>query len=262
MDQFLLIKAISALLYPIGLVFVLAILAWVFSRLRRRKLARLAKLLSVLVLILASNPMVAKWSVSSLERQYPPRSIDEIKKHDVILVLGGGLNTPLSPTSRTQIGSHSDRYWFARQLFKAAKADKIILSGGNLYEQPKFQGEAYYAAQLLQEWGVPKSAIEIETSSRNTEQNLHYSANYLNNAEIESMLLVTSAFHMPRALRLFKVLPIRVTPASADILVRKQNAPSIFNWIPSSSAISLTTLAAHEYYGAWFSALKAWIGKF
>lgn len=259
MDQIILTKLISALVYPLGLVVILGLLGVVFGAFGWRKLARTFKFSSVLILLLASNPMIARSLVASLEQQYPQQPVEAMEKHDAILVLGGGLRIPLPPAQQVQIGSGSDRYWHAVQLFRAGLAEKIIISGGNVFNQVGYQGEAYYAADLLQQWGVPGSAIVIETTSRNTRQNFRNTANYLHEREINSVLLVTSAVHMPRAYQLFRLLPGKVTPAAADVLVREYYKPAIFDWIPSASALSLSSVAAHEYYGIWSADLKALI---
>ena len=243
-------------MYPLGLVFMLAIFAWILPR---SKTASLLKLCSFSVLIIASNPMAARWLVQSLEKQYPQQAFSEIKSHDAILVLGGGLRLPIAPALNTQLGAGSDRYWHAARLYRAGKANTIIVSGGNVFKKPGYQGEAYYAARLLQSWGVPKAAIITEGSSRNTVQNISAITRFLTADKIESVLLVTSAYHMPRALRSSKQLSLKVTPASADILIRDKSSPPIMDWIPSASALGLTTLAVHEYYGMWFADLKALI---
>jgi len=158
--------------------------------------------------------------------------------------------------SHYRLSRGSDRYWHAARLFHAGKADKIIVSGGNVYKQPGFQGEAYYASQLLQQWGVPERAIQAELDSRTTGQNQENMLGMIRDQEIRSVLLVTSAVHMPRAHYLFSRMPVSITPASADVLVREQNAPAIFSYLPSASALALTTVAVHEYYGLWFEKLK------
>lgn len=265
MESIVVIKAISTLLYPVGLAFSLIVFAWFFSmffsRNNRRRLRLVGVLLSVIVLLMFSNPMVARFLVAQLENQYPQQSIDNIAEHDAVIVLGGGLRIPLPPAQHTQIGSGSDRYWYAVRLYRAGKAEKIILSGGNVYKQSGFQGEAYYAAQLLQEWGVPSKAILFEDSSRTTLQNKQYTVDLIKQHNINSALLVTSATHMPRAYELFNKLPILITPASADVLITEAEYPKVFNWIPSSSALTLSTIALHEYYGMWFADLKALISK-
>ena len=252
MDQINIIKIISALLYPVGLVSVLFILGWLFRAKGWRILAGFLALSALTVFLLVSSPIVANKLVRSLEQQYPQRELADIEPMDAIIVLGGGLRIPTAPAMHTQIGHASDRYWYATRLFREGKGARIVLTGGNLYKQPGMQGEAYYASQLLQEWGVPSEAIIIEDKSRTTQQNLRGVAALLEQEKIESALLVTSAVHMPRSYELFSSLPITLAPASADVLMRDQAAPAIFDWIPSAKSIHLSTIAIHEYYGRWF----------
>jgi uncharacterized SAM-binding protein YcdF (DUF218 family) len=199
--------------------------------------------------------MLASKLVYNLEREHPQRAVDDFAKHDAIIVLGGGLRIPTPPAKYAQLAHGSDRYWYAAKLYQAAKADKIFISGGNVYQQPGVRSEAYYISELLQQWGVPEEAIELEVSSRTTAENQRNTVDLINKNRIQSALLVTSAIHMPRAYSLFRKLPIEITPASADVLIRQQNSPAIFGLIPSASALRLTTVALHEYYAMWFAAL-------
>jgi len=258
-DNVSLIKVVSALLYPAGLLSILFVLSWVFKAFSWRILSRLCAVSFIAVFLLASNPMLANRLVASLERQYPQQALVDISTRDAIIVLGGGLRIPTAPAQHTQIGNGSDRYWYAARLFGAGKAKQIILSGGNVYQQRGVNGEAHYASELLQEWGVPPSAIVIESQSRTTQQNLEGVADLIKDENIKSALLVTSAIHMPRAYELFQRLPIQLVPASADILVREVSFPPIFNWIPSANALQLTTVALHEYYGRWFNRVREFI---
>lgn len=239
---------------------------WALSRkLGWRRMARVFGVLCVTVFLLASNPRVAAWLASSLEQQYPQNRLEDIAEHDAIIVLGGGLRIPLPPAQHTQLGHGSDRFWYAARLYKANKARYIIVAGGNVFEQPGMHGEAYYAKQLFTEWGVPGEAILLEDQSRTTAENSQAMRTLLDDQKVESALLVTSALHMPRAYDLFKPLDIAITPASADVLIRDAQWPGVLDWIPSASALQLSTVALHEYYGAWFnhisSALKALIAK-
>ncbi len=256
MDTVLLTKIISSLIYPLGAVSVLSI-SWLIFKLKGNSFAaNSCALFAVVILFVSSNPLVASGLVSSLERQYPQLQMESISEHDAIIVLGGGLRIPLPPARHVQLGHGSDRYWYAAQLYREGKAGKIILSGGNVYRQAGFKGEAYYASQLLQQWGVPDNAIFFEDRSRTTEQNQTSVADLVRAEKINSILLVTSAIHMPRAQYLFRRLPASITPASADVLIREQNSPAFFNYLPSASALKLSTVALHEYYGLWYQWIK------
>jgi len=253
MDTVLTIKVISALIYPIGLVLVFALLYLLLKLIGKSVLARLSMLVSILSLVFSSNPIFANYLARSLENQYPQKSMEETATHDIIMVLGGGLRLPYPPAINTQLSRGSDRYWYATQLHRAGKAQRILLTGGNVINQEGFDGEAQYAKQLLMDWGVPEEAILTESLSRTTMQNRDNVRQFLTEQQIQSVLLVTSALHMPRAHRIFGELPLVITPASADVLVRDIKVPTIFNWLPSASALALTTYSAHEYYGLWFN---------
>lgn len=257
MDSVLLIKIVTALCYPLGLASLLFVL-WCCSQvLGYSKAGRLFASLAVLVLLLASNPQMARLLVTSLEKQYPQQPLHDIAEHDAILVLGGGLRLPVPPARHIQLAGGSDRYMQALRLYRAGRAKHIVLSGGNSFPKKGLQGEAFYASQLLQTWGVPSEAIIVESNSRTTRQNQTNVLPYLQANNFKTVLLVTSAYHMPRSHRMFKELPISITPAPADILMTGYLVPSVLNWIPSSGALQLTTVALHEYYGMAFSSLKA-----
>lgn len=256
MDTVLSVKIVATLLYPLGLFLLLLIFSWLAKLLGWVRRARAAKWLAWLLLLAATNPLLARSLVQSLEQQHPQVKLQDIAPHDAIIVLGGGLRVPLPPAMSAQLASGSDRYWHAAKLYKAGKAKRIMLAGGNVYRQPGVHGEAFYAAELLQAWGVPANAIQIETNSRTTEQNRLNLAEWLQTYGAQRVLLVTSGYHMPRALEAFQDTPALITAAPADILIRDGYQPSIFNWLPSATALNLSTLAMHEYYGTWFARLK------
>ena len=249
MDSVSLTKLISTLIYPLGLMFCFAIIVVIARRLSFDRLAKCSLLMIVLIFLCFSNPWVAGRLAQNLKRQYPQISINKITEHDAIIVLGGGLRIPSPPAKHVQIGFASDRYWYAVQLFRAGKAKKIFLSGGNVYHQHGLLGEADYAKALLKDWGVPASAIISEAQSRTTQQNKENVDAVLKRYGVESALLVTSAIHMPRAVSIFEGLDIKLTPASADVLVRKVSRPAWTNYLPSAYAMTLSTRALHEYYG-------------
>ena len=212
--------------------------------------------LAITSILFFSMPIVATTIANSLEKQHSSLVFSETLPHDVIVVLGGGLRIPTAPANRIQLGITSDRYLLAAELYKAGKAKKIILSGGNLYEQPGLHGEAFYARELLISWGVDQKHIVTDQTSKTTEQNKTYTFDLLHEHKFDSILLVTSALHMPRSLALFHSESVKITPAVADQQVRKINAPAWTKISPNAEALLLSTKALHEYYGSWFYKLK------
>lgn len=261
MDSIVLTKILTALVYPAGFALVLLVMGLVLGLFNARRIKKLLTILAVVLLLVTSNPQFAAFLAGELEQRYPQKELSEIAKHDAIIVLGGGLRIPLPPAQHTQIGSGSDRLWYSVRLYRSGLAAKTILTGGNVYAQPGFASEAQYAAELLREWGVPEQAILIEGGSRTTRQNQENTVFFLARNNIKSALLVTSALHMPRAYALFKKTGIRITPASADVLVRHQNSPEVLKWIPSASALYLTSVALHEHYGYAVDRLRESAGR-
>jgi len=256
MDSVVFIKIISALLYPLGLVVISGLFALIFALMKAKGKSKFMTLISVCILLVSSNPVFSRFLVSKLENQFPQQSIEKITSHQAIIVLGGGLRLPNGPEQAAQLASGSDRYWLAAQLYLAGKAPLVIVTGGNVYERQGIKSEAFYVAEILERWGVPESAIVIETSSRTTGQNAGNVEPLLREKGIENVLLVTSAIHMPRAYSLFESLPIELTPVVADVLIQPDTSPPIFSFLPSADALKATTRALHEYYGIWFNTLK------
>lgn len=242
-------KLIPLFVYPVGMltgVLVAAALLLIAGRLRA---ARILVIAAVVLLFTAGNEWTAHTLVRSLEDDYRAQPLAEIHEADVIVALGGGLGLPHPPRRYPHLGSGSDRLLHALRLYRAGKAPRILLTGGNVFPQPGLESEAYYARRLLTTWGVPESAIEIETESRNTLENAEHSRRILEERGWNEVILVTSATHMHRAVLAFRHSGVEVTPAPTDFLAVDASAPEALNWIPSAGALSATTHALHEYIG-------------
>ena len=258
MDLILIAKTLSLLIYPIGLIFVLFLLALICRLLQKRAPSLLCFSLAFMVFLLSSNNYLAKSLVTSLEQQYPQLDIENTPIADAIIVLGGSLAPPTPPRKFSQFTSRSNRFWLAGKLYLAGKAQYIILSGGNVFKQKGLQSEAYYIREKLIEMGVPDKAILIEPNSRTTEQNALHTKALLKNTKAKSALLVTSAIHMPRSMQLFSNLElgIKIFPTPSDLIASNTEQPFILEILPNSSAIDMSTQALHEYYGMGVNKLR------
>lgn len=242
-------KLIPLFIYPVGLVSCVLLAAAVLLVAGRLRAARTLVISAVLLLFAAGNGWTAYALVHSLENDYPAKPVDTVPEVDVVIVLGGGLGLPHPPRTHTHLGSGADRLLYALQLYQAGKAPRILLTGGNVFPQPGLQSEAYYARRLLGQWGVPETAIVMETESRNTIQNAEHSARIIADRGWKDILLVTSATHMHRAVLAFRHAGVAVTPAPTDFLAVDSQRPAVLSWIPSAGALTGTTHALHEYIG-------------
>ena len=120
-------------------------------------------------------------------------------------------------------------------------------------------------ATLLEMMGVPDSAIIEEPNSLNTYENAVNVQKILDQKGIKEILLVTSAFHMPRARLIFEKLGMKVIPAPTDFYttegkVKDFNLGTILVYLlPDSRYLNLNAIALKEYLGLFIYYLKGWV---
>jgi uncharacterized SAM-binding protein YcdF (DUF218 family) len=163
-------------------------------------------------------------------------------------MLGGGatLDTPNLDGKGHLAGPAANRLLTCLQLYKKLKLP-LLLSGGQVTKTTGV--EAKITRMILLETGFPANRVIIENKSRNTTENARFTKKLLDKYHYRRPILVTSAFHMPRAVKQFQKAKITVLPCPTDYRTR----PSYhFEWaglIPSSGALEETSLALKEYLG-------------
>jgi uncharacterized SAM-binding protein YcdF (DUF218 family) len=258
-------KILPLLIYPAGLA-TLLLLAALLLRKRPRWRTGLT-VAALLVIWLAGNRFVAMAAAGTLEARHP--SLAAGSRGDVILVLGGSTREQSPPRPINELNEAGDRLLYAATLYHAGAAPRILVTGGSsLYLGPAGSSEAGVMASQLQEMGVPGEAILLETESHNTRENAVNSQPILEQEGMEEILLVTSAMHMPRSVAIFNKLGIEVMPAPTDYLVTEADwrfyselsfERQIFNLIPSSEDLWLTSLAMKERIGMVVYRLRGWV---
>ena len=203
-------------LLPPG-IFIVALFALAWYAWKRRGERRIAALLFALTFVfyLLCTSVVAERTLGWLEQAYLPPAEPA---GDVIIMLGGGA-MPDSPDVGgvgALCASPANRLLTAVRLQRKLGVP-ILLSGGQVYEDTG--AEAKIARRILIDLGVPESKILVETRSINTTQNARYSAEILRAQGLTQPILVTSAFHMKRAVLNFKKQGIDVVPYPADYQV-------------------------------------------
>ncbi len=258
-------KFLPNFVYPVGLTFVLLILALI---LRNKKRVRNGLIIFALLLIyLSGNRWVAMSLARSLEwRYFPPAEFPDTR---VAVLLSGGTESMQYPRTMVELNSAGDRVLYAANLYKQGKIDTILLTGGYI---PWAGSERLSPAEEMKEilvlMGVPESAMWIEPDSLNTYENALFSAEMLRDHDVDTVLLITSAMHMPRSVPLFEAQGITVIPAPADYTVTQQGWDSLWSssfesiltgLVPSSGNIALTTNVMKEYIGMAVYSLQGWM---
>lgn len=237
-------KVIAAFLLPPGILIVLMLLLnfWLY-----RKKVSGAKALSLLIAIfyLLTTSFVSDGLVRSLESQYT--TLPEVSG-DVIILLGGGalMDTPDIDGNGSLSGSAANRLLTAARLQKKLNIP-IIASGGKVFEDTGT--EAVIAKRILLGLGIPENKILIEDKSLNTTQNALFTKKIAEEGHFVKPILVTSAFHMPRAVKNFRKAGLEVTAFPADYKANRKSVVTVFKFLPKSGAFDDTCTALWEYAG-------------
>ena len=210
---------------------------------------------SIIFLIVFSNGVFSNTLWRLLE--YPWKRLDYalVDSSDGIVVLsGGGINLP--PINKKIIEwNDPDRFFAGIDLYKANKSNRLIFTGGinPLISGLPPEGDIYIKEALSM--GIPKKDLFTTYPVSNTLQEAKAIKKLLND-EIPSsqkkVILVTSAFHMNRAKRVFEREGISVLPYPVDFRSNKSFSTSLRNplmWIPNSSSLNRSTSAIREIIG-------------
>lgn len=199
-------KVIGALLRPdTWIVLALAIVVLALLLNRRRLALWVVSITLALLVALAILPL-GDLLLQPIERTYPAEpALDQV---DGIIVLGGGEDAHASAFwGQMQLNEGGERYTAALALARRFPQARLVFTGGSgaLRDLAGVEAsEADMAGRFFREQGVAPERLLLEGQSRNTAENARLSLALAAPAPGETWLLVTSAFHMPRAMRSFE----------------------------------------------------------
>ena len=243
---FYLSKLLAFLFSPLVWVFFLIFYSFLTKVERRAKKLRIA---AVIVLLICSNAFV----VDECFRQWEPVTpdIDLMNTtYDGAIVLGGIGDVDLR-LQKLNFGWSGDRLFQTLALYYTGRIRRIIFTGGSGSIEFPEKKEGFYVKKYLQSIHFPDSALVIESSSKNTYENAVFTRKLLDSLEIKgNFLLVTSAYHMPRALAVFKKAGYtHLTPYLTNRIsgVRRFTPDHLI--IPSAGALLSLEVLIHEWVG-------------
>ena len=199
-------KLIGALLRPdTWIILVLAMIVLALVMKRRRLALWMGSFLLTLLVVLAILPL-GDLLLQPIERSYPAEPLlDEV---DGIIVLGGSENARASAFwGQLQLNEAGERYSAALALARRFPQAQLLFTGGSgaLRDLGGAEtSEADMAGRFFRDQGIELARLLLEGQSRNTVENARLSLARATPAPEETWVLVTSAFHMPRALRTFE----------------------------------------------------------
>lgn len=166
-----------------------------------------------------------------------------------VVVLGGGLEGAINlARGGYELNSSGDRFVEAAVLARRYPAAKVVVSGGMGTVLLEGEGDADTAPRLLEALGVTRDRLILENRSRNTDENARFTKEMVQPEPGETWLLVTSAFHMPRSVALFRKAGFPVTPWPVDYRTSGREGFGFFR-DNAADALQTTTLAVREWIG-------------
>jgi len=257
-------KLLPLFVYPLGLACLLILLALIMIWWRPR-LAALSLVLALALLLVGGNGWAATRLVKSLEWQNLPSS--RLPTADAIVVLGGGIKPQIAPRPWVDVSEAGDRVLYGAQLYREGKAPLVILSGGRIDWKGGGPSESADMAKIIAALGVPEQAIVQDPTSLNTYENAVNVRKILQGRDIQRVLLVTSAMHMPRSLLIFAKQGIEAIAAPTDFLVTEQDLQELgssseamtLNLLPDADRLQQFTRALKEYIGLAIYRLRGWL---
>lgn len=239
------LKLLYAWLLPPGL-FILALLVTCW---RCRKIVRFSKVLPVILLIyLLSISAVSDRIIKPLEDYYPQPPLCELKEAQAIAILDGGSCGGVPDFD----GEGQISMWAANRHFMGLRLHRalhlpIIFSGGLVYEESGVEAET--AVRLYKTCGVEDKYLLADVQSRNTVENARFTRQLCEQNGFKKIILITSAYHMPRSVTLFRREGVDVIPYPTDYLTNKTLVFDAFAFTPNHHSVSLAAIAIKEYLG-------------
>jgi uncharacterized SAM-binding protein YcdF (DUF218 family) len=183
-----------------------------------------------------------------LENQYPVPTAAVVDRHVGVGVLGGATQHPRSYQAHAQVplGEAAERMSVPVGLLRQHPKLALVFSGGEGRLWATGVTEAELARAFYREQGVELARVTLEAGSRNTRENARQVVALLGARCQEPWLLVTSAWHMPRAVAEFESLGCRVTPYPVDF---RTGASTDWSEYALARSLMLWQTALHEWLG-------------
>ena len=244
---FVLSKTFAYLLLPSNFLIAAGLFGLALMATRWRRAGVRIAIGSTLIVLAISFLPIGSLLMNALENRFPPWDAAR-GAPDGIIVLGGSLDPDTSlDRGRPIVATAADRMVAIAYLARQYPSARIIFSGGSGSLIPGQPAEADFIYPLLDELGVPRARVMLENRSRNTEENAEFTKAIADPKPGERWLLVTSAWHMARAVGCFRRVgfPVEAYPVDWHTPRHVSLAPSLE---PAKNLVR-TDIAVHEWMG-------------
>ena len=239
---------VKILLDPVGLVWICLIIICALHTYKSQTRWAIVHGCMILVLFLTGGTPLPQWLLKNLESPYYETSLDPDKKYDAIIVLGGYASKDSKGITGIDAGGAFDRILTGIELAKREKGGSLFIGTGNSPNNG------------IKEWIEGWNLIDIPNENFGNCGNTYDESQVIKKLADESgwgeVLLVTSAWHMPRAEAVFVSSGLDVVPVACDF---KSKGASRISFIPQSGQLSNMQLFLQENIGWIYYRLNGWI---
>ncbi len=203
------------LVVQLGNLLVLLLTASVVVLLTGGRRARRFVVAVTLVFVAITVLPLGSWAIMPLETRFPQPALPP--HIDGIILLGGAIRLDATRAhGEVTLNEHAERLTMTLALARRFPDAPVVVSGGNAGIRPGSLSEADAMRRLLVADGLDENRLRLEDRSRNTYENAVYSKALVEPKPGQVWVLVTSAFHMPRAVGCFRHVGWAVTPYPVD----------------------------------------------
>ena len=242
---FLLSKLLDVFISPVAWVLVLLVAS---AASKRRDVARGLAGLAGVVLYVFSTGFVASRMAQALESTAQKTMRDDVT-YDVVIVLGGLVDDQVTAVwGEPAYNDNVERLLVSYDLLRTGRARTAILSSGVGHLGTAGVPESDTLVEQLVRWGIANDRLIAERSSRNTHENAVESKRIVDERGAKNVLMVTSAFHMPRAAGCFRKVGLAVDTLPVD---RRTANPHFtpLELIPRAGNLQESAHVIHEWVG-------------
>lgn len=251
--MFVLMKLAEMASAPLNLVLLALVAAVVlFARGRKRSARRLVVIATAIMVLIAAVPW-AGLLVAPLEDRFPVPAPPE--KVDGIIVLGGAIDPFLSARrNQPAVTGAAERLLVMAALARRYPEAVLVYTGGSGTIRNQELKEAPVAREILASLGVDLSRVIFEGQSRNTWENAVLSRELVHPRPDQTWLLVTSAWHMPRSVGVFRAAGWSVLPYPVDYTT----AGSGVGPLGVDAGLEALRIGMHEWLGMVYYHWRGW----
>lgn len=234
-------KILPVFFLPLGLGIVVVVIGALFRK-------WVVVWIGVALLWVLGMPVTGDWLIRQVEGVDRRVAVESLRHAEAVVVLGGMVEqVPGVPYG--EWGEAADRFEGGMEVFRAGKAPLLIFMGAKMPWAPDARPEGEILAERAIRLGISEDVVRVTGRVGNTADEARAVKDLLAEVKDPEVVLVTSAFHMNRAVMLFRNVGIEVQPFPVDFRTSYYSELTLIDFLPSANGIKNSEIAMKEMLG-------------